>query len=43
MDQVRVIADYSDEEVDRATASSAIEQANHFVAAVSSYLRDLAP
>jgi uncharacterized protein (UPF0332 family) len=41
VDQIRLIADYSDEEIDRETASSAIEQANHFVAAVGSYLRDL--
>ena len=41
MDQIRLIADYSDEEVDRETASSAIEQADHFVDAVGSYLRDL--
>jgi uncharacterized protein (UPF0332 family) len=41
MDQIRLIADYSDGEVDRQTASSAIEQANHFVAAVISYLGDL--
>ena len=41
MDQIRLIADYSDEEVDRDTALSAIEQANHFVDAVGSYLSDL--
>jgi uncharacterized protein (UPF0332 family) len=41
MDQIRLIADYSDEEIDRETALSAIEQANHFVEAVGSYLRDL--
>jgi uncharacterized protein (UPF0332 family) len=41
VDQIRLIADYSDEEVDRETALSAIEQANHFVDAVSTYLRDM--
>jgi uncharacterized protein len=41
MDQIRLIADYSDEEIDRETASSAIEQADHFVSAVGGYLRDL--
>jgi uncharacterized protein (UPF0332 family) len=41
MDQIRLIADYSDEEVDRETASSAIEQADHFVDVVSSYLADI--
>jgi uncharacterized protein (UPF0332 family) len=40
VDQIRLIADYSDEEVDRETASSAIEQADRFVDAVKSYLRD---
>ena len=41
VDQIRLIADYSDEEVDRETALSAIEQANHFVDAVGRYLSDL--
>jgi uncharacterized protein (UPF0332 family) len=41
VDQIRLIADYSDEEIDRETALSAIGQANHFVDAVGSYLRDL--
>jgi uncharacterized protein (UPF0332 family) len=41
VDQIRLIADYSDEEVDRETALSAIEQAKHFVDAVGSYLSDL--
>jgi uncharacterized protein (UPF0332 family) len=40
-DQIRVIADYSDEEVDRDTAASAIEQANHFVEAIGRYLKDV--
>jgi uncharacterized protein (UPF0332 family) len=38
VDQIRLIADYSDEEVDRETASSAIEQADRFVGAVKNYL-----
>ena len=38
VDQIRLIADYSDEGVDRERGLSAIEQANHFVDAVSSYL-----
>jgi uncharacterized protein (UPF0332 family) len=38
-DQIRLIADYSDEEVDSETAVSAIEQANHFVEAISRYLK----
>ena len=41
VDQIRLIADYSDEEPDRETAASAIEQANHFVQAVASYLATL--
>jgi uncharacterized protein (UPF0332 family) len=41
VDQIRLIADYSDEEPDRETAASSIEQANHFVHAVASYLATL--
>ena len=41
VDQIRLIADYSDEEPDRETAASAIEQANHFVQAVARYLATL--
>ena len=40
-DQIRLMADYSDEEPDRETAASSIEQANHFVRAVASYLATL--
>ena len=43
VDQIRLVADYSDEEIDHEIASSAIEQAGQFVDAVSNYLRDLAP
>jgi uncharacterized protein (UPF0332 family) len=43
VDQIRLIADYSDEEVDRETGASAIEQANHFIEAVGSYLGGLHP
>jgi uncharacterized protein (UPF0332 family) len=38
VDQIRLIADYSDEGVDRERGLSAIEQANQFVEAVSSYV-----
>lgn len=38
VDQIRLIADYSDEEPDRETAASSIEQANRFVQAVANYL-----
>jgi HEPN domain len=41
VDQIRLIADYSDEEPDRETAASSIEQANHFIQAVASYLATL--
>jgi uncharacterized protein (UPF0332 family) len=41
VDQIRLIADYSDEEPDSETAASSIEQANHFVQAVASYLATL--
>jgi uncharacterized protein (UPF0332 family) len=41
VDQIRLIADYSDEEPDRETAASSIEQANQFVQAVASYLSTL--
>jgi uncharacterized protein (UPF0332 family) len=41
VDQIRLIADYSDEEVDRGTGLSAIEQANQFIAAVDGYLVSL--
>jgi uncharacterized protein (UPF0332 family) len=42
VDQIRLIADYSDEEVDHETGASAIEQAEQFVEAVGSYLGILA-
>jgi uncharacterized protein (UPF0332 family) len=38
VDQIRLLADYSDEGVDRDRGLSAIEQANHFVEAVTSYV-----
>jgi uncharacterized protein (UPF0332 family) len=41
VDQIRLIADYSDEEPDAETALSSIEQANHFVDAVVNYLGSL--
>ena len=41
VDQIRLIADYSDEGVDRERAWSAIEQANHFIEAVGSYVARL--
>ena len=41
VDQIRRIADYSDEEIDRATALSAVEQASHFVQAVDDYVGEL--
>ncbi|MDP8984391.1 MAG: HEPN domain-containing protein [Pseudomonadota bacterium] len=37
-DQIRLIADYSDEEVDRETGASVIEQTTRFIDAVSSYV-----
>ena len=40
-DQIRLIADYSDVEPDRDTASSSIEQANRFLDAVVNYLESL--
>jgi uncharacterized protein (UPF0332 family) len=40
-DQLRLLADYSDEEPDRQTSASSIEQANRFVLAVASYLANL--
>ena len=40
-DQIRLMADYSDEEPDRESTASSIEQANHFVRAVASYLATL--
>lgn len=41
VDQIRLIADYSDEELPGGTALSSIEQANHFVEAVVNYLGSL--
>jgi uncharacterized protein (UPF0332 family) len=38
VDQIRLLADYSDEDVDREMAISVIEQANRFVDAVTGYL-----
>jgi uncharacterized protein (UPF0332 family) len=43
VDQIRLIADYSDEGVDRERGLSAIEQANQFVEAVRSYVEGLLP
>jgi uncharacterized protein (UPF0332 family) len=40
-DQIRLIADYSDQDPDRETALSSIEQANRFVEAVVNYLESL--
>jgi uncharacterized protein (UPF0332 family) len=41
VDQIRLIADYSDEEPDTEMALSSIEQANHFVEAAANYLGSL--
>jgi uncharacterized protein (UPF0332 family) len=41
VDQIRLVADYSDEEVDNDTAASAIGQANNFVEAIGSYIRQI--
>lgn len=41
VDQIRLVADYSDEEPDRKTAASSIEQATHFIQAIASYLATL--
>jgi len=38
VDQIRLIADYSDEGVDPQRGLSAVEQANHFIDAVNSYV-----
>lgn len=38
VDQIRLIADHSDAEVDRAAVGSAIEQANHFIDAIDHFL-----
>jgi len=40
VDQIRLVADYSDEEVDSNTAASAITQADGFVEAIRSYMRE---
>jgi uncharacterized protein (UPF0332 family) len=40
VDQIRLVADYSDEEVDSNTAASAIIQADGFVEAIRSYMRE---
>jgi uncharacterized protein len=40
-DQIRLIADYSDEEVDRETGASAVDQANRFIEAVGGYIGGL--
>jgi uncharacterized protein (UPF0332 family) len=40
-DQIRLIADYSDEEVDRETGASAVDQANRFIEAVGGYIGSL--
>jgi uncharacterized protein (UPF0332 family) len=37
-DQIRLIADYSDEEVDLETGASAVDQANRFIEAVGGYI-----
>ena len=38
VEQIRLIADYSDAEIERAAAATAIRQASDFVAAVGGYL-----
>jgi uncharacterized protein (UPF0332 family) len=40
-DQIRLIADYSDQDPDRETALSSIEQASRFIEAVVNYLEAL--
>ena len=40
VDQIRLVADYSDEEVDSDTAASALGHADGFVDAVSRYIRE---
>ena len=40
-DQIRLIADYADEDPDRETVLSSIEQANRFIEAVVNYLESL--
>jgi uncharacterized protein (UPF0332 family) len=40
-DQIRLVADYSDEEPDRDTASTSIGQAGQFVDAVATYLQSV--
>ncbi len=40
VDQIRLVADYSDEEVDSDTAASALGLADSFVDAVSRYIRE---
>jgi uncharacterized protein (UPF0332 family) len=40
-DQIRLIADYSDEEIDRETGASAVDQANRFIEAVGGYIGSL--
>jgi uncharacterized protein (UPF0332 family) len=42
-DQIRLIADYTDEEIDRESGASAIERTHHFIEAVESYLARLTP
>jgi hypothetical protein len=42
VDQIRLVADYSDVEIDRETALSAVDQARHFVAAIAAYVRNRA-
>ncbi len=41
-DQLRTVADYSDAEIDREAAASALAQANDFVDAVDGYIAGLA-
>jgi len=41
VDQIRLVADYSDEEVDSDTAASALGQADSFVEAIGSYIREM--
>jgi uncharacterized protein (UPF0332 family) len=38
VDQIRLIADYSDAEIERADAATAIRQAGDFVAAIGGYI-----
>ena len=43
VDQIRLISDYSDQDVDPDTAASAVKQAQQFIDAVDEYLATVAP